>query len=357
MAPFWIWETWVSKMPIPSSIENVEALEDLLSTPTPQVIETFSRLRGDLIILGVGGKMGPTLARMAARAAREVGGKMTVYGVSRFSQRDLPTQLEKIGVRPISCDLLERAMVAKLPECPNVVAMTGMKFGSGDQAALTWAMNCLVPAHVCERYSHSRIVAFSTGNVYPLSPVSAGGSRESDPLAPVGEYAITALGRERVFEYFSRKSGIPLAIARLNYANETRYGVLVDLALAVAQGEPIDLSMGHVNVIWQGDANAMALAAFDYVASPPFVFNLAGPETLSVRRLAERLGELLGKAPQFHGTEAADALLSNGQFGHAWFGYPRVPLETMLRWIADWVQRGGESLGKPTHFGTRDGKF
>jgi nucleoside-diphosphate-sugar epimerase len=247
--------------------------------------------------------------------------------------------------------------VDALPESPNVVAMVGMKFGATGQEALTWAMNAHVPALVARKYRGSRLVAFSTGNVYGLAPVALGGSLEDDPLRPVGEYACSCVGRERMYEHFSRADGTPTALLRLNYAVEMRYGVLVDLAVKVRDGEPIDLGMGHFNAIWQGDANAMALCAFAHVASPARVLNLAGPELLSVRRVAEALGRLLGRPPVFAGTELLDALLSNGQLSHRLFGYPRVPALQVLHWVADWVGRGGALLGKPTHFESRDGRF
>ncbi len=342
---------------MPASIATVDELEDLLSTPSPAAIEALAKCPGDLVVLGVGGKMGPTLARMAVRAFREAGLKRRVVGVSRFREAGLPERLRRHGVETIACDLLDASATAKLPRAPFVVAMTGMKFGASDQAALTWAMNCHVPAIVCEHFRDCRLVAFSTGNVYPLAPVAAGGSRETDAPAPVGEYAASALGRERMYEYFSHALGTPMSIVRLNYANELRYGVLVDMARKVWQGEPIELAMGHVNVVWQGDANAAALASFAHAASPPFVFNLAGPETVSVRAACEEFGRLLGKSPRFRGQEAPDALLSNGQLGHALFGYPRVSLRQTIEWIADWVRRGGANLGKPTHFETRDGRY
>jgi hypothetical protein len=232
-----------------------------------------------------------------------------------------------------------------------------MKFGSTGQEARTWAVNAYLPGMICERFRGSRVVAFSTGNVYGLSPVALGGSLESDPLSPVGEYAMSCLGRERIYEAFSRSLGIPMALLRLNYATELRYGVLVDLAQQVLSGKAIDLGMGHLNALWQADANAAALCAFAHVATPPFVVNLAGPELLSVRRLAQELGGLLQRPVTFAGSEGADALLSNGQLGHRLFGYPRVGVSQMLLWIADWLRRGGPTLGKPTHFEARDGKF
>ncbi len=342
---------------LPDTIRDVEHLEDLLSEPTDAVIDTLGRLDGDLLLLGVGGKMGPTLARMARRASDATGVRRRVLGVSRFSGDGLEERLRAHGVETLRGDLLDPAQLAALPDAANVVFMTGMKFGSTGQEALTWAMNSYLPGMVAQRYRGSRIVAFSTGNVYGLSPAYLGGSRETDAPAPVGEYALSCLGRERIFEHFSRTLGIPMALLRLNYATELRYGVLVDLAQRVLAGDPVDLAMGCFNAIWQADANAMALGAFAHVSSPPLVLNLAGPEVLSVRRVAEEFGRLLNRPVRFDGIEAGDALLSNGQLGHRLFGYPRVTAGQMVRWIADWLGRGGPTLGKPTHFEARDGKF
>jgi nucleoside-diphosphate-sugar epimerase len=341
----------------PDAVESVEQLEDLLSEPTEAVIQTLARLDGDLIVLGVAGKMGPTLARMARRAFDAAGVRRRVIGVARFSSDGVAEQLRAHGVETVRADLLDQAQLDGLPEAANVVAMSGMKFGATGQEALTWVMNSYLPGMIALRYRRSRIVAFSTGNVHGLTPVALGGSVETDPPAPVGEYAMSCLGRERIFEHFSRTLGIPTALLRLNYACELRYGVLVDLAQRVLAGEAIELGMGHLNAIWQADANAMALCAFGHMASPPSVFNVAGPETLSVRRVAEEFGRLLGRPVRFQGSEAADALLSNGQLGHRLFGYPRVSAGQMIHWIADWLRRGGPTLGKPTHFEVRDGKF
>jgi nucleoside-diphosphate-sugar epimerase len=338
-------------------ISSTDHLDDLLSTPTPNLVEAFTKLEGDILVLGVGGKMGPTLARMAARASQEAGTKRRVIGVARFSQPELPAWLQKHGIEPITADLLDPNQLAKLPDAPNVIVMTALKFGSSGRPGDTWAVNCWLPANVCQRYAASRIAAFSTGNVYPLTPISLGGSVESDPLMPVGEYAASCVGRERLYDYFSRSAGTKISILRLNYACELRYGVLVDLARQILAGEPIDLSMGAVNVIWQGDANAMTLHSLAHASSPPFALNIAGPETLSVRRICEYLGQLLGAAPTFTGIESAEALLSNGQLGHRLFGYPRVPIQQLCQWIAHWLQSGGELLGKPTKFQVRDGKF
>ena len=339
------------------TLETVEQLEDALSTPTPGVIETMSRLSGDVIVLGVGGKMGPTLARMVRRASDAAGVHRRVIGVSRFSSTERPDQLKAQGVEPIAADLLDRGALAKLPDAPNVVFMAGMKFGSTGRESLTWAMNCYLPGMVCERYRDSRIVAFSTGNVYGLVPVTSGGSVETDAPNPAGDYAMSCLGRERIFEHFSRAMNIPTVIVRLNYAVELRYGVLVDLARKVWAGEPIDLSMGYVNVIWQTEATAMALRSFADAASPPFILNVAGPEVSRVRELCEKLGRLLDRRVKFVGSEAPTALLNNGAAGRRLYGTPAVGVGGMLEMIADWVRRGGEALGKPTHFEARDGKF
>jgi uncharacterized protein YbjT (DUF2867 family) len=343
--------------PLPDRIESVEQLEDLLSEPTPSVTETVARLDGDMLVLGVGGKMGPTLARMARRATEIAGIRRRIIGVSRFSAGDLEAKLQRNGIETIRCDLLDRDSLDRLQDAPNVVFMSGMKFGATGQEALTWAMNCTVPADVSRRFPRSRIVAFSTGNVYGLSPVTLGGSVETDPLRPVGEYAQSCVGRERVLEHQSRTLGIPMAILRLNYAVELRYGVLVDIAQRVQSGETIDLAMGNFNAIWQADANAMALQAFDHVASPPFVVNLTGPEILSVPRVAEHFARRFNRTPTYSGHESPDALLSNGQLGQRLFGYPRIGVDKMMHWISDWLIQGGATHGKPTHFENREGKF
>jgi nucleoside-diphosphate-sugar epimerase len=338
-------------------IETEEQLEEALSRPSPADVEAMRSLEGDLMLLGAGGKMGPSLAKLAKRASMAAGAPRRVIGVSRFSTPGLAGELEQAGVETISCDLLDRASLEALPEVPNIVFMTGRKFGSAGRASLTWAMNVLVPALAAERFSRSRIVAFSTGNVYPLTPVSEGGPGETHSLAPVGEYAQSCLGRERMFEYFSEKYGTPVALLRLNYAIDLRYGVLHDLALRVWHSAPIDLSMGYVNVIWQRDANSVALRAFSRCQSPPFALNLTGPETASVRSIAERFGALFGIPPVFTGREASTALLSNASLCARLFGPPQVSLDQMIHWVAHWIKQGGRSLGKPTHFEQRDGQF
>lgn len=336
---------------------SVEELEERLSQPSPQAIEALAKLPGDLLILGVGGKMGPTLARMAQRASQAAGVRRRVIGGSRFSDDRLRSRLEAWGVDTIPCDLLDEDSVASLPDVSNVIFMTGMKFGASRNPALTWAMNCYAPALVCRRFRTSRIVAFSSGNVYPLVPLDSGGSQETDEAGPVGEYAMTVLGRERTFQYFSDRYHIPAALLRLNYATEMRYGVLVDIARDVLAEREVDVSTPMFNVIWQADANAMTLAALAHVSEPPRIINIAGPAFLRVRDVAEQFGRLLNKPVRFTGQESSTALLNNGSEGCRRLGDIRVDAETMLRWIADWVGRGGESLGKPTHFQVRSGKF
>jgi len=343
----------------PASIRDLDHLEDLLSEPSDGVIDTCRRLDGDVIVLGVGGKMGPSLARMLRRASDAAGSQRRIIGVSRFAGGSSPLQkqLNAWGIETLSCDLLDEASLDKLPDVPNVVYMAGMKFGSSGQQALTWAMNSFLPGMVCRKFRRSRIVAFSTGNIYALTPVAGGGAAESGDTNPVGEYGMSALGRERIFEHFSRTWNIPVSIIRLNYAVEMRYGVLVDIATKVWRGETIDLSMGVLNAIWQADANAHSIQSFDHAASPPRVLNVTGPETLSVRSISQSLGRILGKEPRFTNAEADTALLNNAGLSHRLFGYPRVPVEQVLAWTADWVSKGGASLAKPTHFQTRDGKF
>ena len=344
-------------MNVPISIRDVPHLEDLLSEPSAAAMDAMRRVEGDVMILGVAGKMGPTLARMARRALDAAGMSGRVIGVSRFSVREQQRALEQHGIGTVRCDLLDADSLARLPDAPNVIFMAGRKFGSTGDESYTWAMNTHVPALVCQRYRTSRIVAFSTGNVYGLTPTGRGGSREEDPPDPIGEYAISCLGRERLFEYFSRAHGLPVATLRLNYATEMRYGLLTDLAGRVLRREPIDVTMGYFNVIWQADASAMALAALPHTSSPPLVLNLAGPEELSVRAACSELGRLMGVDVSFTGEEAGDALLSNGARARALFGAPRVDAAQLLAWTADWTLRGGESLGKPTHFEARTGHF
>ncbi|MFI5207646.1 MAG: NAD-dependent epimerase/dehydratase family protein, partial [Gemmatimonadales bacterium] len=331
-------------------------LEEELSRPTPADIAALRDLPGDMIVLGVSGKMGPSLARLARRASDEAGAGRRIIGVARFSARSTRDLLERHGIETAQCDLLDRAGVARLPECPNVVYMVGQKFGTSSNQPLTWATNVHAAALAAERFAASRIVAFSTGNVYPLSSVAGRGPNETDPVGPVGEYAESSLGRERMFEFFSQKNGTKVAILRLNYAIEPRYGVLRDLADAIVRGEPVDLAMGHVNVIWQRDANSVALRALTRCASPPFVVNVTGPMQ-SVHDLAERLGLRLGVKPRFEGTERETALLSDAALCRDVFGPAAMTVGAMIERVADWVKAGGGSLGKPTHFQEHEGEF
>jgi nucleoside-diphosphate-sugar epimerase len=341
----------------PDTIASITHLEDLLSRPTTPAMNALKTLDSDLVVLGVSGKMGPTLARMAVRAIQQLGLPYQVYGVARFSQPGMQEALEAAGVRTVAADLLDREALARLPESKNVIFMAGQKFGTTGKQHMTWAINTYLPALACERYRDARMVAFSTGNVYPLMPVVAGGSLEGDEPAPMGEYAASCLGRERIFDYFSRVHGLRCAVMRLNYAVEMRYGVLVDVAQKVLARQPVDLHMGAANVIWQGDANGQALALLAHCDSPPLVLNVSGPETVSIRRVAEQFGAIFGVEPIFTGSEAPNALLTNAAKAQQLFGYPSVSLAQMIEWIANWVQQGGETLNKPTHFETRDGRF
>jgi len=340
-----------------SPIENEEQLDLLLSTPTPGAIETVSRMKGDLILLGVGGKMGPSLALMAKRAAEAAQRSMRVIGVSRFSNPELRNQLKKNNIETISCDLLDRKALNKLPHVENVIFMAGWKFGSTGKESYLWAMNTYLPGLVAERFKDSRIVAFSTGNVYPFSANDTGGCRESDPTGPVGEYAQSCLGRERIFSYFSEIHQTPCTIIRLNYAVEMRYGVLVDIGQKVYSQIPIPMAMGHVNVIWQGDANAQSLQCFDLCESPPKIMNITGLKTLSVRWIAEEFGRRFGQKPILTGCEEPTSLLNNASQAKKRFGAPTVSIDKMIDWIAHWIEIGGATLAKPTRFEGREGKF
>ncbi|MEO6527693.1 MAG: NAD-dependent epimerase/dehydratase family protein [Gemmatimonadaceae bacterium] len=329
-------------------------LEERLSRPTPALSAALAHVPGDLIVLGAGGKMGPSLARMARRADPS----RRVLAVSRWSNASAASMLASDGIEPITADLLDPRALDALPDAANVVFMAGQKFGTAGNPASTWAMNAAVPAFVAERFAGSRIVVFSTGNVYPLVPAISGGARESDAPAPVGEYAYSCLARERIFSAAAARHASPTAIVRLNYAHDLRYGVLTDLALRIVRGEPVDLAMGFVNVIWQGDANALALAALGAASAPdPFIVNVAGPDVLRVADLARALGQRLGVEPVLVGTEAPDALLSDGTYMRALLDHVLLPRETLLDWVAAWVRRGGTILDKPTSFERRDGRF
>jgi nucleoside-diphosphate-sugar epimerase len=338
---------------LPDRFASVAALDELMTRPSRALVDDLARVEGDLMILGVAGKMGPTLARLAKRASPG----RRVVGVARFSDPAVREQLAAHDIETIACDLLDRAAIAALPDAPNVVFAAGHKFGATGAPALTWAMNAHVPALVAERFHASRIVAFSTGNVYGFTAAGHGGASETTPPAPVGEYAQSCLGRERMFEFFSARHGTPGRIVRLNYAIDMRYGVLYDIASKVRRGDPVDVTMGFVNVIWQGDANAQVLRCLAHCTTPTTPLNVTGPETVSVRSLAHELAARLGTTANVVGQEAPNALLSDTTRAAALFGYPLVPLGRMLDWVADWVKAGGPSLGKPTKFEVRDGTF
>ncbi|MCE9659927.1 MAG: NAD(P)-dependent oxidoreductase [Burkholderiales bacterium] len=338
---------------LPRRFASVEELEAFLATPSPALVADLEKVEGDLLILGVAGKMGPTLARLAKNASP----KRRVIGVARFSDAEVKERLESWGVETIACDLLDRAAIAALPEAPNLIFAAGHKFGASGNTPLTWAMNTWVPSVVAERYQASRIVAFSTGNVYPLTRVGTPAPTEASPLGPMGDYAQSCLGRERMFEYFSGRYRTPGRIFRLNYAIDMRYGVLFDIASKVKRGEPVDVTMGHVNVIWQGDANEQVLRCLAHCTTPATPLNSTGLEALSVRSLATQLGERLGTPAKIVGREAETALLSDASEAARLFGAPSVPVATMLDWVADWVAHDGASLGKPTKFEVRDGTF
>jgi nucleoside-diphosphate-sugar epimerase len=331
-------------------IKTLAELEDALSRPTEQDVACLRRLQGDILILGAGGKMGPSLARLCRRAADAAGTPRRVIGVSRRA-------IQEPGVESIACDLLDRASVADLPDCPNILYLAGRKFGSTGSPELTWAMNTVVPAIVAERFRNSRFVAFSTGNVYPLREEASGGSRETDVPAPVGEYAQSCLGRERVFEYFSSQHGLRCLLFRLNYAVDLRYGVLVDIARKVYAGEPVSLTVPAFNVIWQRDANSYALRSLEHCTAPPRTLNITGRETFSVRAVAEIFAARFGRVCRFDGEEGAAALLSDASASHALMGPPEISGEQLIELVAGWVEAGGASLNKPTHFEVADGKF
>lgn len=328
-------------------------LEEVLSEPQAATCEVLQRMPGDAVVLGAGGKMGPTLAMMLKRAAPE----KRVYAVSRFSDGQVRERIREKGIGVVEADLLDESVYESLPDVPNVFFLAGMKFGASDNQPLTWAMNVHVPALVARRYCQSLIVALSTGNVYPLVDRHGGGARESDAPGPVGEYAQSCLGRERMFQYFSECFGTPTTLIRLNYANEPRYGIIVDLATKLLRDEPIDVTMGAVNLIWQGDANNYIIRALSLATSPPAVLNVTGPETVSIRDLAGRIGRELGREPRFTSREAQTALLSNASACCERFGGPAMSLDDMIHAIATWVAAGKRVLGKPTKYGIRDGRF
>ncbi len=342
---------------LPDVIEDEAALEAALAEPSEADIECVGRLTGDVLILGAGGKIGPSLARRVRRAVALTGDRINVLAASRFSSAEVREGLEADGVKTRVCNLLDRASIDALPRAPNVLFLAGRKFGTLDRTDLTWATNTVVPMRVAEGFHESRIVVFSTGNVYPLVPAGGPGSNEEDEPGPVGEYAQSCLGRERVVEFVSREHGVRALIFRLNYAVDLRYGTLVDLARRVFNGEPVDLTVGAFNAIWQGDANSYALRSLDLCASPPALLNVTGPDRISVREAAEWFGKAFDRPPRFVNTEGPVALLSDSTRCRERLGEPEVPLERLKTWVAHWVRTGGASLNKPTHFEVTDGRF
>jgi hypothetical protein len=341
----------------PDKIEDEAKLEEMLSRPSKESVEMFSRLDGDIIFLGVAGKIGISLAQMAKRACDEAGIKKRIIGVSIFENKEQQKRLRKLGIETIHGDLLDTKFTATLPSVKNVFYLAGMKFGSVDNLALTWAVNTYLPAIVADHFRQSRIVAFSTGCVYPLVPVESGGSKETDPPVAIGEYAQSCLGRERMFEFGSQRNKTEVALIRLNYSVEMRYGVLVDIALRVKNNEPVDLTMGYFNVIWQGDMNDFVLRSLELARCPATVLNITGEEILSVRKTALEFGKLFGVTPVFENAEAPTALLNNAENAFKLLGHPKTPVNQVIKWIAQWINDERQLLGKPTHFEVRDGKY
>jgi nucleoside-diphosphate-sugar epimerase len=338
---------------LPDRIEDEEHLEEMLAEPTPELVHDLAQVDGDIIVLGIAGKVGPTLARMAKRAAPH----KRVIGVARFSEPGLAERIESWGVETIKCDLLDEQAVARLPKVANVIYMAGKKFGTNDDPSFAWAMNSYVPAVVAREFRQSRIVAFSTLCVYPFAPVAQHGWDESHPAGPLGDYANSCVGRERAFEYGSRQWGTPGRLIRLNYAIDMRYGVLLDIANWVWNDEPVPIETGHASVIWQGDTNAQVLRALRHCTTPTSPLNIGGPELASVRMLAEEFGRRFGKKPVYAGTEQPNAWVNNTLQAQRLFGYPRVPLARMIDWVADWVLREMPQHGKPTRYEVRAGAF
>lgn len=338
-------------------MNSLQQLERDLLQPSAALVADMADINGDIIILGAGGKMGPSLAVLAKQASVLSGKPKRIIAVSRFSDPKVRQGLEAKGIEIISADLLNEEQLQSLPEISNVLYLAGTKFGTTGKESFTWAMNAYLPGRVAEKFRHSRIVAFSTGNVYPFVPVTSGGCSEEHPTSPVGEYGQSCLGRERIFQYFSDKYSIPTLIYRLNYAIDFRYGILLEIAKSVLAGKQIDLTSGNVNVIWQGDANEIAIRSLKHCATPAKLLNVTGPETVSVKWLAQQFAIAFGKEASFVNEPQASALLNNASEAHRLFGYPRTSLRKMIEITATWLQQGGEISGKDTHFQERNGQF
>jgi len=338
-------------------MRNIESVYKKLLEPSAGLIEDIATIDGDIIVLGIGGKMGPGLARVAKQAIDKAGINKKIIGVARFSEPGLQEQLNSEGIETISADLLNEDDLQALPQEKNVLYLAGTKFGTTGKESLTWAMNSYLPGRVAQKFKNSRIVVFSTGNVYPLVPVVSGGATEDLPPEPIGEYAQSCLGRERIFQYFSLKNNTPVLIYRLNYANDVTYGVLHEIAKSVKENQPVDLSMGTASVIWQGDANEIAIRCLKHCSVPAKILNVTGPETVSLRWLAEQFGKMLGVTPEFINEERSTSFLSNAAESFRLFGYPKVTLKQMMEVILEWLNEGGKTLNKPTHFSERKGRY
>jgi len=343
--------------PFPDIISTVDELELALSTPYAETVELMKKLKGDLLILGVAGKMGVSLAHMARRACRMAGVKKRIIGVSRFTNENIRTKLEQFEIETVKCNLVNLEELERVPSAENIIFMAGHKFAKKGSEQMLWMINTVVPANVCKRFPNSNMVAFSTGCVYPLVSPETGGSRETDAPLPIGEYANSCLGREKIFEYFSAHKNTRVLLFRLNYAIDLRYGVLLDIGEKVFKGEPVDISVSHVNVIWQGDANNRALLCLKKTRTPPAILNITGGEILSVTEIAKRFATLMGKKEKFKGKDFGKAYLSNASLSMQIFGEPKVTIEQMIKWTAEWLKNSGTTLGKPTLFNITDGRF
>ncbi len=338
-------------------MESIESLEKKYLAPSDALVEDIAKIEGDILILGAGGKIGPSIARLDKQAIEKAGKNTRVIGVSRFSEEGLEKELNAEGIETIAANILDDAQLQALPEVKNVLYLAGTKFGTANNESYTWAMNAYLPGRVAEKFKNSNIVVYSTGNIYPFTPVASGGTTEEVIPGPIGEYGQSCLGRERMFQYFSSIHKTPLLIYRLNYAIDFRYGVLLEIAKSVLNETPIDINTGHVNVIWQSDANEMAIRSLLHCEAPAKLLNITGPETVSLRWLAHEFGRIFNKTPQFIGEEQPTALLSNAAESFRLFGYPRVTLKQMIYITAQWLQEGGKTINKPTHFQERKGQF
>ena len=338
-------------------MKNIELIYEQILEPSADLVKDIAAIEGDIMVLGAGGKMGPSLAILAKKAAVKAGIQKNIIAVSRFSEEGVMQELNENGVETIVADLMEDGDLDKLPDVENVLYLAGTKFGTKGKESFTWAINSYLPGRVAQKFKHSNIVAFSTGNVYHLTPVCMGGASEHYMPLPEGEYAQSCLGRERLFQYYSTKNNTPVLIYRLNYANDTTYGVLLEIAKTVKAGQPVDLRMGNVNVIWQGDANEMAIRSLRHCSVPAKLLNITGPETVSIRWVAEEFGRMMGIVPRFDNEEQSTSLLSNAAEAFLLFGYPKTPLKRIMELLVDWINEGGKILNKETHFQERKGQF